>query len=487
MAKPRRWPLGLALKAAFMGLLLVAGAACTTGEADRTESEAPSATSLESLLRIADATRAGGDLRTAVRVYRRAHDLYPQAPEPLVGLGESMSEVGAHREAVEAFRQALAREPENTGALRGLGSAMVALNETDLALAQFNKLLDIDPLDYRALNGMGVALDSVGRHEEAQEAYRAGLEIEKDDVSLRNNLGLSLAMSGQHQAAIALLRGLASEPDATPRTRQNLALALGLAGDMEAAAEISALDLTPQQVSENLAFIKFVRERADARTARAERSGGRKSGGESETDASTGNASSLPEPSNLSQPFLLSPGAALGPMSGTPRDKVAATEAETSTAQLDELEPSAGPATSAPEESEPEGPGDQTVLASRQDDGSTEAPSPEAHEPKESPGDSGPEVFQIQLSSQKNVVLAYRAWSGLRGRFPELLASYEPSISIADLGDRGLFFRLRTSPPTSRAVAEASCDAIKDRGADCFVVKQEEDSRRNDSSVDAPS
>lgn len=180
-------------------------------------------------MRIADATRDGGDLRSAVGLYRRAHVFYPHAVEPLVALGHTLKEIGAIRQAQKAYKKALALDPAEPNALHALGGIYMRLGETRLALAQYEQLLEADPNDVRALNGKGVALDGLGRHREAQTAYRTGLEIAPERVALLNNLGLSLTLSGQYEDAIALLGPLARERGSAAEPKKNLQRAMELA------------------------------------------------------------------------------------------------------------------------------------------------------------------------------------------------------------------------------------------------------------------
>ena len=83
------------------------------------------AAQIRPILRVADATRARGDLATAAGLYQRAHELTPERVEPLVRLGFTLNQAGASVQAADAFRKALLLQPENTQALRGLGLALM--------------------------------------------------------------------------------------------------------------------------------------------------------------------------------------------------------------------------------------------------------------------------------------------------------------------------------------------------------------------------
>ena len=75
--------------------------------------------SYEALMHIAAAARGGGDLETAVGLYRRAAELNPAAAAPFTAAGDTLVEMGQINEAIMAYRAALAREPRDPAALRG--------------------------------------------------------------------------------------------------------------------------------------------------------------------------------------------------------------------------------------------------------------------------------------------------------------------------------------------------------------------------------
>ena len=214
------------------------------------------------LLRVADATRNGGNLTTAAMLYRRAHEIAPWHADPLIRLGDTLNALGAHAEAAKAWREAIAAAPDDARSLRGLGDTLIALNQPRLAIRQYRDALKIGE-DARVYNGLGLASDMIGDFQGAQMYYRAGLETAPADTKLTNNLGLSLALSGDFKEAIARLEQVANAANATPRHRQNLALAYGLSGDTQRAAEIARIDLDEESVRHNLAYYTVLRAESD--------------------------------------------------------------------------------------------------------------------------------------------------------------------------------------------------------------------------------
>ena len=212
------------------------------------------------IMRIAETTRAGGDLSGAATFYRRAHTMAPERAEPLLALGETSAALGLPDEAANAYRAALAINADNPEARRGYGKILIALNRPERAEQQFRAAIDLEPGDHRSYNGLGVALDLLGKHEQAQQNYVDGMEKAPDNSFLRNNLALSLALTKNYGEAIEALREIAGDPVAGRRARQNLALVYALAGQNDKAAAVASMDLKDDEVRNNLAYYASLRK-----------------------------------------------------------------------------------------------------------------------------------------------------------------------------------------------------------------------------------
>ncbi len=269
MSQPIRSKLLGTTAAAFLAL---ATAGCASAvDFDRWDLK-PEATAradmagIEPILRVAHATKARGDLATAAGLYRRAHELAPHLPEPLIHLGFTLNQAGATAQAAEAFRRVLIIDPDNAEALRGLGLAYLNRNQIELALDQLYMALDVEE-DVRLYNAIGVAYDMRGDHHGAHTHYYLGLEVDPQNVSLRTNLGLSLALAGYSGDAVRLIDSVARDPRATPQHRQTLAMAYGLAGDMDSAAETAAMDMDQATVKQQLRYYEALRAQRQRQTA----------------------------------------------------------------------------------------------------------------------------------------------------------------------------------------------------------------------------
>ena len=212
-----------------------------------------------SLMRVGTAARAGGDYANAVAIFRRAAELAPGDPTPLVAAGETLRDMGRTNEAIVAFNSALARNAHSPLALQGLAKTYLSTGRPELAAEPLATAYQDTPNDPKVILLLGVSADYTGKHRDAQAFYKHGLELQPNDRALILDLALSLALSEDYDAAVAQLRPIAAARDASPRERQTLALIYGLKGDRRNAAEYARLDLDATAVEHNLAYYETLR------------------------------------------------------------------------------------------------------------------------------------------------------------------------------------------------------------------------------------
>jgi Flp pilus assembly protein TadD len=203
------------------------------------------------MMRVAAMTRQSGDVDTAIALYRRAHELDPRDPQPLIELARLLDERGAPADAALMWQEALRIAPDDAVVLGGYGLTMARLGQPELARTYLQKATAVAPTA-TTWNALGVVRDQLGDAPGAQAAYRAGLKLEPSDLRLANNLGLSLALSGQFGEALPLLEAAAARPDATSRHRQNLALAYALDGREEPAARLAGSATEAAEAQRNI-------------------------------------------------------------------------------------------------------------------------------------------------------------------------------------------------------------------------------------------
>lgn len=78
--------------------------------------------------------------------------------------------------------------------------------------------------------------------------------------------------------------------------------------------------------------------------------------------------------------------------------------------------------------------------------------------------------FVAQIAAYRSAEDAEAGWINFVSRYPELARGRGPDIQRADLGERGVFHRLRIAAFETRADAAAYCDKLSNRGQACLVA-----------------
>jgi tetratricopeptide (TPR) repeat protein len=84
--------------------------------------------------------------------------------------------------------------------------------------------------------------------------------------------------------------------------------------------------------------------------------------------------------------------------------------------------------------------------------------------------DAQPTGWSVQLSSARDEKLAWGTWEKLKARH-KALGDMKPMVIKADLGTKGIYFRLRLGGFDTQAAAQSACGKLKSRGLSCFVSK----------------
>ncbi|MEO8667993.1 MAG: SPOR domain-containing protein [Bauldia sp.] len=77
----------------------------------------------------------------------------------------------------------------------------------------------------------------------------------------------------------------------------------------------------------------------------------------------------------------------------------------------------------------------------------------------------------VQVSSQRSEDAAQSTFRDLQKRFPQILGRYDANIQRADLGARGVYYRVRVGP-FGGADAQKLCEALKGAGGDCILAQR---------------
>ncbi|WP_162901476.1 SPOR domain-containing protein [Breoghania sp. L-A4] len=77
-------------------------------------------------------------------------------------------------------------------------------------------------------------------------------------------------------------------------------------------------------------------------------------------------------------------------------------------------------------------------------------------------------AYFVQISSQRTRDQAESSYASMQRRYPSVLGGVSSVIQEADLGDRGVFYRVRIVAD-SQSEANQLCESLKAAGGDCFV------------------
>ncbi|MAK61816.1 MAG: hypothetical protein CMK09_12625 [Ponticaulis sp.] len=78
--------------------------------------------------------------------------------------------------------------------------------------------------------------------------------------------------------------------------------------------------------------------------------------------------------------------------------------------------------------------------------------------------------YLVQVMALRDLNATQRAWLQLSEAYSDLFSGAEMDIQRADLGAKGIFFRLRASAFSTREDADDFCSKLKGRGQSCMVV-----------------
>ena len=104
-----------------------------------------------------------------------------------------------------------------------------------------------------------------------------------------------------------------------------------------------------------------------------------------------------------------------------------------------------------------------------------QAPEPEVKaseptpEPKAAVSASNP-AFMLQIGASQNEKAASESLAHLAKTYPKILGLLDAVVVRADLGNKGVWYRMRVGPFAARSVAGTVCEQLKAVDVGCFVV-----------------
>ena len=116
-----------------------------------------------------------------------------------------------------------------------------------------------------------------------------------------------------------------------------------------------------------------------------------------------------------------------------------------------------------------EEPKEEIKIEIKQPEPSVVASKPKAQAQKEQAIANG--SWQIQLISSPNKSAMEKAWNDLSKKYA-VLKGLPHEVETADLGSKGIFYRLKAGAFKERAEADKICNSIKSAGGSCLVKKK---------------
>jgi hypothetical protein len=100
-------------------------------------------------------------------------------------------------------------------------------------------------------------------------------------------------------------------------------------------------------------------------------------------------------------------------------------------------------------------------------------PQPAAQTAAVSPAAGTPAArgYRVQLVALRSEQLALAEWEKLKKANPDLFNGLSPNVVRADLGEKGIYYRLQAGPLAGAAQASDLCEKAKSRKLGCIVVR----------------
>ena len=82
-------------------------------------------------------------------------------------------------------------------------------------------------------------------------------------------------------------------------------------------------------------------------------------------------------------------------------------------------------------------------------------------------------VYRVQLAAVRTPERARKEWARLQKKHSTLLGSLKMSLTRADLGTKGVFYRLRAGPLATEGAARDLCGELTKRKVGCMIIRPE--------------
>lgn len=169
-----------------------------------------------------------------------------------------LESVGQKEEALSVYQKLTRANPGNAKLAGVYGRKLAAAGMAEQAIPYLESAEQKGETDWRVMSALGSAYDQQGLYQKARDQYAKALAADPQNLAVMNNIAMSYALEGNLKRAEAELRAADALPRSKtePQIRQNLALVVGLQGRFDEATTLAQKDLPPEQVQENMAYLK---------------------------------------------------------------------------------------------------------------------------------------------------------------------------------------------------------------------------------------
>ena len=254
--RPNQTRIRLLTSAAFVVALALQAGGCQTMNATETTGS------------VSPPQRSESEWRQEAETWKDRYAKNPADAEAAYRYAAALRATGQRAQTVAVLEQAAIHNPKNTMLLGAYGRALADNGAFAQALEVLSRAHTPDQPDWRILSAQGAVLDQMGKHDEARRYYATALKIVPEEPSVLSNLGLSYALSKNLTKAEEILRQANQQKGTDQRVRQNLALVIGLQGRYAEAETIARGDLSPEEASANVAYLRQMIEQERGRKNR---------------------------------------------------------------------------------------------------------------------------------------------------------------------------------------------------------------------------
>jgi Flp pilus assembly protein TadD len=192
----------------------------------------------------------------AVAKWSAAYAKKPEDPKMAIGYAQELKAIGSRDQALEVLIAGYRTNPDNGELASELGRLALDMGRLEIASQTLKVAEAKGARDWKTLSAQGTLRAKQGKYAKAQQYFLAALQEQPDAVSVINNLALSYALDGKAEKSEELLRKAVASGHDDKRVRQNLALVLGLQGRFEEARKIASVDMTEQEATASLAYLR---------------------------------------------------------------------------------------------------------------------------------------------------------------------------------------------------------------------------------------